>query len=245
MANVKGIKEKVHYPLYDSVTIRGLPLTPAGFVAMENPDTKLTLGNQLALKSGILRFFIDVQNKNRLETNMQAAGVLPHFNTMEVRSLRVTIAGGYVYKTFNGGKQVTDPGSGAVTWQPALAPVPDFARVLQEVLHGSVTSLYVGEKVMVQHPTFYFPAGGGVNAVPGTEGTAGPGGDFAFTIPASGEPSTESTFRFAESIFIEKQQNFRAEIEFPEQDVLNFLKDVWGPLRIWVTLDGFLTRDVQ
>jgi hypothetical protein len=243
MANVKGIKEKVHFPLYDAVTIKGQPLTREGFFA-QPPDPKFTLGHQLALKSGILRFFVDVQNKTKLETNMQASSVLPHFNTMEVRSLRVTVNGGYVAKMFDGGTAVVDASS-AVTFQPGFAPVPDFARVMDEIIHGSVLSLTVGEKIMIQHPTYYFPAGGGLYAVPGSEGFADPKPNYAFAVPSNGVPAVSSTFRFAESVFIEKQQNFKVEIEFPETAVIDFLRDVFGPVRLWVSLDGFLTRDVQ
>jgi hypothetical protein len=43
---------------------------------------------------------------------------------------------------------------------------------------------------------------------------------------------------------IESQQNFRVEMLFP-RDVPERLATVHGPLRIWVVLDGYLTRDVQ
>jgi phage tail-like protein len=43
---------------------------------------------------------------------------------------------------------------------------------------GGSRSITVGEKVMVQHPTYYFPSGGGQYAVPGSEATAGPNTTF-------------------------------------------------------------------
>ena len=55
----------------------------------------------------------------------------------------------------------------------------------------------------------------------------------------------EATFHFAEPVRIDAQQNFRVEIEVPESDVLSQLQRVYGPLFIWVILDGYMTRDVQ
>ena len=43
---------------------------------------------------------------------------------------------------------------------------------------------------------------------------------------------------------IEPQQNFRVEMLFP-QGVPDAVRSALGPLRIWVVLDGYLTRDVQ
>ena len=40
----------------------------------------------------VIRFFVDVQNKTKLETNMQTAGQLPSQNSFEVRSLRVVVS---------------------------------------------------------------------------------------------------------------------------------------------------------
>jgi hypothetical protein len=63
-----------------------------------------------------------------------------------------------------------------------------------------------------------------------------------------------ATFRFSEPVHIEPNQNFRVEILFP-QGVPERSKqsppgpirlgDASGPLRLWVVLDGYLTRDVQ
>ena len=40
----------------------------------------------------VIRFFVDVQNKTKLETNLQAAGQLPSLNTFEARALRVVVS---------------------------------------------------------------------------------------------------------------------------------------------------------
>ncbi|MGQ0567985.1 MAG: hypothetical protein ACT4P5_00430, partial [Armatimonadota bacterium] len=117
------------------------------------------------------------------------------------------------------------------------------SEILADLIYNSVTSLIVGEKIMIEMPTFWFPSGAGVS--PGFP-----------TISNHCEPDPTATFRFAEPVFIEPQQNFRVEMAFPQgvpgaefalTDVKRdpFLAGQKGPLRIWVVLDGYLTRDVQ
>src|SRR5262249_15981494 len=74
MAVIKGVKEKVHLPLYDSISVKS--------------------GRRLGeiLTSNVMRFFLDVTGKTKLQTNMQAAALLPHWNTYEARALRVVIS---------------------------------------------------------------------------------------------------------------------------------------------------------
>jgi hypothetical protein len=82
MAKVQGIKEKLHWPLYDAFVVpekNGGP-TPTFQTEMDKRDSR------------ILRFFVDVQNKTRLETNLQASGQLPSLNSYEVRALRVVVS---------------------------------------------------------------------------------------------------------------------------------------------------------
>src|SRR6476469_2451741 len=74
MAIVQGIRERVHLPLYASLKI----------------DTEEQL--RKAESSGTLKFFINVQNKTKLETNLQSASLLPHLNTFEARAMRVVIS---------------------------------------------------------------------------------------------------------------------------------------------------------
>src|SRR5687767_15568709 len=74
MAVVQGIREKVHLPLYDSLFV----------------DKKEQIGDKE--KSGTLKFFVNVQGKTKLETNLQSASLLPHYNTFEARALRVVIS---------------------------------------------------------------------------------------------------------------------------------------------------------
>ena len=70
MAVVQGIREKVHLPLYDSVTVEA---------EQQISDIE---------KSGTLKFFVNVQGKTKLETNLQSASLLPHYNTFEARAMR-------------------------------------------------------------------------------------------------------------------------------------------------------------
>jgi hypothetical protein len=197
----QGLKEKVHFPLYDSVTV---------------PEGR-SLWDTLEANSGILRFFVDVQGKSKLETNLGSSGVLPHFNTLEIFSLRVTVHGGY-HQSPDGTPDLHGGGN---------------LEALNSVLFHSVTSLYVGEKIMIQHPTFYFPSGGGLHAPSGA-------------VATSGEPSAAAAFRLEEPVLAEKKQNFHVEIEFPDRDqAQRELSSIFGPARVWVTLDGFLTRTVQ
>jgi len=105
-------------------------------------------------------------------------------------------------------------------------------RVLSKLIYNSVVSFIVGEKTMMQMPMWFFPAG------------AGPFSEDGKTV-THGFPSPEATFRFAEPIFIDAQQNFRVEIEIPDAVAFAELQRVYGPLFLWVTLDGYMSRDVQ
>ena len=277
MAIVQGIREKVHLPIYDSLSVES--------------------GKQLkeAEPSSILKFFVDVQKKTKLETNLQSASLLPHYNTFEARAMRVVIsdlppefsdtvkvvipgtADAGVSKDLNtnlaramellelaraadagtteveidsDGKEVEPPTTGTIIVLDALdieaeilaikeAPPKEQVRpnngsgtVIGKLIYNTVTTLYVGEKIMIQMPTWFFPAGAG----PYSEG-----GHFT----THGEPSPTATFRFAEPIFIDKQQNFRVEVEIPDTDTLKEIQSIYGPLNVWVVLDGYMTRDVQ
>lgn len=113
-----------------------------------------------------------------------------------------------------------------------VRPRDGAGDIIGKLIYNTVTTLYVGEKIMVQAPTWLFPAGAGPYSETGR-----------FTT--HGEPNPLATFRFAEPIYIDKQQNFRVELEVPDADVFSELKQLYGPLYIWVVLDGYMTRDVQ
>lgn len=202
MARVQGVKEKLHSPIYDAFFV---PPTPAG-------QASITFGSEMNRRDPrVIRFFVDVQNKTKLETNLQAAGLLPSLNTFEARALRVVVS----------------------TPQSLTSPLnPPADVVLSELIYNSVTSLLVGEKTMIEMPTFWFPAGAGVS--PSSLGA----------VSNHGDPDPMATFRFAEPVIIEPQQNFRVEMLFP-QSVPVDVSNAPGPLRVWVVLDGYLTRDVQ
>jgi hypothetical protein len=105
-------------------------------------------------------------------------------------------------------------------------------NIISKFIYNTVTTFFVGEKVMIEMPTWNFPGGSGAWSLGGT------------TI-SHGEPSPLATFRFAEPIYIDKQQNFRVEIEVPDADVLKDIQKIYGPLFIWIVLDGYMTRGVQ
>lgn len=217
MAKVQGVKEKLHWPLYDAFVVP----PPNGDVAVP------TFGTEMAKRDPrMIRFFVDVQNKTKLETNLQSAGVLPSLNTFEARALRV-IFSPVVYEKPN----QTKPSS-------THSQLTD--DIMADLIYNSVTSLLVGEKVMIEMPTFYFPSGAGVS--PGNQ-----------TVSSHGIADPMATFRFSEPVTIEPNQNFRVELLFPQgipasptnPDRATRLADAKGPLRLWVVLDGYLTRDVQ
>lgn len=201
------------------------PLYDAFFVKEETKDgTNPKKFTDFMTDPRVIRFFVDTQNKTSLETNLQASGVLPSLNTFEARALRVVVSN--LRPTEFKGSTGTAPRTGS-----------NESAILADLIYNSVTSLIVGEKEMIKMPTFWFPAGAGVS----------PG----LTVSNHGEPDPTATFRFAEPVYIEPQQNFRVEMAFP-QGVPGVnpaddkkLAHVTGPLRIWVVLDGYLTRDVQ
>lgn len=337
MAVVRGVREKVHLPIYDSLTVEA---------EKQLRDAEPT---------STLKFFVDVQNKTKLETNLQSAGLLPHYNTFEARALRVvisdlpaqfpaepTVSSDDIPVTDDQDKdlEVNNPAAPAVPTVkeipivggvptvdagffsvaavvnlglndiidflqqakddpdrsvdipadddsvtltlkdpagnagPPITPaqlnsivqaggkvtlfdsdledllaaddIPDDERPLDEqvsngngagtlvskLIYNTVTTLYVGEKIMIQMPTWFFPSGAGAYS----EGA---------TLVTHGEPNPTATFRFAEPIYIDKQQNFRVEIDVPDKNVLDELQRIYGPMFIWVVLDGYMTRDVQ
>jgi hypothetical protein len=317
MAIVSGIREKVHLPIYDSLKI--------------SPEEQL----RDVENSGTLKFFINVQNKTKLETNLQSASLLPHYNTFEARAMRVVISDLPAEYPNDVSQEETDNdvsgpngdpvGITGAELTPPIAPgtkvqadidIPldrliellkeakdssddtasvdldddivtlvhlegapgaltgaqvqtlidsgaslDFStsdlqsflddfdekdqplpqqlesnngsgNLIGKIIYNTVTSLYVGEKVMIQVPTWFFPGG------------AGPFSETA-NITTHGTPSPQDTFRFAEPIFIDRQQNFRVEIEIPDSDVLKGLQRIYGPMYMWVVLDGYMTRGVQ
>lgn len=301
MAVVQGIKEKVHLPIYDCLRVK----------------SEERLGKDE--RSNTWKFFVDVQGKTKLETNLQAASLLPHYNTFEARAMRVVISDlpaeypddidvemegldvvqedgtpvagidsakvtidlktamemleearesdegtatlpvkddegnltdGVELKAGTGGLPNPIPNDldiemtvadlkGAIEDLETKAPAPEqispnngAGTLVGKVVYNTVTSLYVGEKVMIEMPTWFFPGGAGPYSEQGK-----------FTT--HGEPSPISTFKFAEPIHIDKNQNFRVEMEIPDSDVLKDIQRIYGPFFIWVVLDGFMTRDVQ
>jgi hypothetical protein len=327
MAVVQGIREKVHLPIYDSVFVES--------------GKQLRDVDELD-NSGTLKFFVNVQKKSKLETNLQSASLLPHYNTFEARAMRVVISD--LPPVFDdevtaksedtedvepfveddeGGEVMVDD-TGVVTGDPAkdvneiivdveftlsrlmellrearadregfasiditndeevtlsatdssgndievdadsvaeaggvflsvkdleslvkaldeerkvppkeqIRPSDGSGNLISKIIFNTVTTLFVGEKIMIQMPTWFFPGGAGAYS----EGA---------TFVSHGEPSPMATFRFAEPIYIDKQQNFRVEIEVTDKEVLTEIQRIYGPLNVWVVLDGYMVRDVQ
>jgi hypothetical protein len=74
MATVQGIRERIGQPIIDAL--------------------RVPPGKQLRdVEAGsTLKFFVNVQGKTKLETNLQSASLLPHYNTFEARTMRVVIS---------------------------------------------------------------------------------------------------------------------------------------------------------
>ncbi len=328
MATVQGIREKVHLPIYDSLLVE--------------PEKQL----RETENSSTLKFFVNVQNKTKLETNLQAASRLPHYDAFEVFAMRVVISdlpprfpdddkaptieddlpvtgtadkGDGLLVISQAGEVSIDHGEidqnrtkvtakfeitlaramdllrearasqdqtvelqlddDDVTLKAGSAELTEEAQVpravdlgdplsftvaeledyiwdtdqiserqqppleqirpnngagslINKLIFNTVTALYVGEKIMIEMPTWFFPGGAGAYSEGGK-------------VITHGEPSPAATFRFAEPIFIDKQQNFRVEIEIPDPDTLKEVQKIYGPLFIWVVLDGYMTRDLQ
>jgi len=217
MAKVQEVRELTHYPQYDA------------FLVKEDPEKTF---KDFMTDPRMIRFFVDIQSKTKLETNLQASGVLPSLNSFEAHALRVVVSN----LRFQRGYSRHDEKEG-------LLSNLNEGEILADLIYNSVISLIVGEKTMIEMPTFWFPAGAGVS--PGFPNVA-----------SHGEPNPEATFRFAEPVRIDPQQSFRVELSFPQgvpaaKDAADKaayrlrLGDVRGPFRIWVVLDGYLTRDVQ
>jgi len=331
MASVQGIREKVHLPIYDSLQVA--------------PEKQL----RETESSNPLKFFVNVQGKTKLETNLQAASLLLHYNTFEARAMRVVIsdlapqfpdddqaptiadeelpvtgadandneqalilsaasASGVVslargpagalaitadfeitlaramdllrqaresddktaelplddddvtlnadsFELSSDGQvsdavdlgdplsftvaeledYIRDPDQVPERQQPPLEqirPNNGAGKLINRLVFNTVTSLYVAEKIMIEMPTWFFLCGAGAYSEGGK-------------VITHGEPSPVATFRFAEPLFIDKQQNFRVEIDIPDSDTHKEIQKIYGPLFMWVVLDGYMTRDVQ
>ena len=315
MATVQGISEKIQQAIYDCIFV-----PPGKQLRDVEPGSTL-------------KFFVNVQGKTKLETNLQSASLLPHYNTFEARALRVVISdlppefsdepksNGEASKGFdvtdeNGnpmdsdghvdgafvqanavtanlkidlkrlmellekareseGKETTIDvkeegvslfkGDPPVSFDPTetflaagpviilsvadlegliaslekkappleqIRPNDGAGNIVSKFIFNTVTTLFVGEKIMIEMPTWFFPGG------------AGP---YSFTNKtiSHGEPSPLATFRFATAVFVDKQQNFRLEVDMPETDSAKSIQQIYGPLFIWAVLDGYLTRGVQ
>ena len=113
MAKVQGVKEKIHFPLYDAFFV-----PPPGKGESESGTFESAMTDPR-----VIRFFVDVQNKTKLETNLQAAGQVPSLNSFEASALRVVVSNLRFPKKY----------------QATLIKV----RFLADLIYNSVTSLIV------------------------------------------------------------------------------------------------------
>jgi hypothetical protein len=277
MAHLKEVCESVHFPVYDAIGVE------AGKQLRETES------------SSTFKFFVNVNGKTKLETNLQSPSLLPHHNTFEARALRVVLSnlrpvfsdevevsvpvsiaregalpttelntdlrrakqlldaardhGGRTEVFVNDDGEEDDDGQAGLVsaddLREAIGPdtldrdaPPDFQvdgeenELLTRFIFNTVTTLYVGEKVMIEAPTWFFPGGAGVHSA-------------SRKVANHGEPDPRAAFALAEPVRIEPGENFRVEIEVPEGEALKELQRTYGPLFIWVVIDGFMTRAVQ
>ncbi len=216
-------KEKIHWMLYDRN-----PGNTRDLNDEVDANGDLSDGGSLhqAMGNGsMLEYFQDINRKTKLETNMDASGMLSR-NSFEVRALRVVIA---PLPQEEEAAPAAPAAPGGDDEDVGLSP-----RVIEEFIYNSVTTLIVGEKKYVEAPTYMFPSGTGSFGGNGSSGVS------------HGEPNPMATFRFAEPILIPPQQSFRVEISFPnglDENELANLYDAW--ISVWVVLDGYLIRDIQ
>ena len=222
-------KERIHWTLYDAA-----PAVPREVAEDENEDG----GFQKLIGSGnVLSFFQDLQRKTKLETNMEASGLLSR-NSYEIRAMRIVIAPLPQEDTGDLGGTNGNGDDTETNDDTALADSLDEGglppSVIEEFIYNSVTTLRVGEKLYIEAPTFLFPAGAGASGFSGNGGSS-----FSH-----GEANPMATWRFAEPIVIPPQQSFRLEISFP-RGVRALPNLSTSMIRVWAILDGYLTRDVQ
>jgi hypothetical protein len=74
MGKVMGVKEKTGFPTYDAFFV---PKDTTFEAEMQKRDPR------------IIRYFVDIQNKTKLETNLQASSVFPSLNTFEAQAMGV------------------------------------------------------------------------------------------------------------------------------------------------------------
>lgn len=199
MAKVQGVKEKLHYSIYDA------------FFVDKDEQFGLKMEKE---EPRAVRFFVDVQGKTKLETNLQTPGVLPSLKPFEVRAMRVVASTPQVKledKAILLAATGSDPEKLSkvrkLLLDATVAVGSGSSAILADLIYNSVTTLLIGEKIIIEVPTFNFAAG------------------------------LMAAFRFSEPVIIEPQQNFRVEMQFP-RGAPESLKEIRGPFRVWVMLDG-------
>jgi len=153
-------------------------------------------------------------------TNMNMAGALPSDNTFIILSIRC-------WMFFKGTTQVPEPFTAADAYV--------------QMVHQLYLNLFVGDKPQFLAPSWYFPAGGGID-----------GDNSSTPIANNGVPSQESILKLAKPIPVPARQHFYVEATFFDTGSVSVLDNIINingdgmPLReCKVMLDGIHTRDVQ
>ena len=123
----------------------------------------------------VIRFFVDVQNKTKLETNLQAAGQLPSLNNFEARALRVVVS------------------NHAIHYRKTPGPKKDIqsnlneSEILADLIYNSVTTLHRGRENHDRNADLL------VSSWRWSKSGIG-------TVINHGEPDPTATFRFSEPV---------------------------------------------
>src|ERR671918_498394 len=125
MAKVQGVKEKLHSPIYDAFFVPE---------PKEASGTGKRFFTDFMTDPRVIRFFVDIQNKTKLETNLQASGVLPSLNTFEARAIRVVVSSLHRF----------DPVKPRSEGRAESKAERNEAEILADLVYNSVTSLIVG-----------------------------------------------------------------------------------------------------
>ena len=116
------------------------------------------------------------------------------------------------------------------------------AELLADLIYNSVTTLIVGEKVMIEMPTFWFPSGAARECSRLLQPSP-THGDTRSRRPLSASPSRFSSSHSRTSEW--KCYSHKGCRDREHSRSAQAGGCVKGPMRIWVVLDGYLTRDVQ
>lgn len=215
-------RESVRQPLYSSAGVSNAALpnvTP--FFGYGRGANVPGVGNAAGVPSTLFH------------TNMEQAGVLESPKKFRCDGVRLYMPP----LAFNSSNvpAISDPSFGTAAVDDEL--LEDWLTVL----YSTVLWLQIGQKTMIEHPSWFLPANvgvGGLAAVSQDNGTAATTGSLNVCIPHSIGKSMD--FRVAPFLIDQSQQTIRCELRAPISSVA--LND---PRLITVYLQGNYWRGVQ